>query len=84
MIINISTTNYCTVVGSGADFSSNPFNITINAGATDGRANLSVTCDNITEGLETFDMTLTIVSDSPEAILGRDTSEGQINDSTGT
>jgi len=42
-----------------------------------------VTCDNVTEELETFDMTLTITSDSPGVTLGRDTCEGQIDDSTG-
>ena len=71
------------MIGSGVDFNSNPFTITINAGATDGRANVSVTCDNITEGLETFDMTLTITSDSSGLMLGRDTCEGHINDTTG-
>ena len=63
------------------DFDSTPFSITINAGATDGRANISVTCDDEVEGLETFDMRLT--SSSPGVTLGRDISEGQINDSTG-
>ena len=62
------------------DFNSNPFNITINAGATDGRANVSVTCDNEVEGLESFDMRL---SSSTGVTLGRDTCEGQITDSTG-
>ena len=55
----------------------------MNAGATNGRANVSVTCDNITEGLETFDMTLTITSDSSGLMLGRDLCEGHINDTTG-
>ena len=82
-MVNISTTNYCTVIGSGVDFNSNPFTIRLNAGATEGRANVSMTCDNVTEGLETFDMRLTIASGSPGVILGRNTSEGQINDSTG-
>ena len=77
------TTNYCTVIRSGVDFNSNPLTITINAGATDGRANVSVTCDNVTEGLETFDMRLTVTSSSSGVTLGRDTCEGQIIDSTG-
>ena len=86
--MNISTTNYCTVIGSGVDFNSNPFTITINAGATDGRANVSVSCDNVTEGLETFYMRimrLTVTSNSSGVTLGRDTDicEGQIIDSTG-
>ena len=42
-----------------------------------------MTCDNVTEGLETFDMTLSIASDNPRVKIGRDTCEGQINDSTG-
>ena len=65
------------------DFNSDPFTITINAGATEGRANISVTCDDEVEGLETFDMTLTLTSSNPGVTLGRDTSEGQITDSTG-
>ena len=85
LIVNndISSTDYCTVIGSGVDFNSNPFTITIDAGTTDGRANVSVTCDNVTEELETFDMRLTLTSNSSGVTLGRDTCEGQINDSTG-
>ena len=79
----VCTTNYCTVIGSGVDFNSNPLTVTINAGTTDGRANVSVTCDNVTEGLETFDMRLTVTSSSSAVTLGRDTCEGQIIDSTG-
>ena len=69
--------------GSGADFNSNPFNITINAGATEGRANVPVTCDDEVEGLETFDMTLTLRTNSSSVMLSRDICEGQITDSTG-
>ena len=65
------------------DFNSNSFNITINAGATDGRANISVACDDEVEGLETFDMRLTVTSSSTVVELGRDTCEGEISDSTG-
>ena len=65
------------------DFNSTPFNITINAGATEGRANVSVTCDDEVEGLESFDMTLTLTSNSTGVTLGGDTCEGEINDSTG-
>ena len=70
-------------VGSGVDFDSNPFTITINAEATEGRANISVTCDDEVEGSETFDMTLTLTSSPTGVMLGRDTSEGVITDSTG-
>ena len=65
------------------DFNSDPFTITIGARATEGRANISVTCDDEVEGLETFDMTLTLTSSSSGVTLGRDTSEGRITDSTG-
>ena len=42
-----------------------------------------MTCDNEVEGLETFEMRLTLTSSSSGVMLGRDTSEGYINDSTG-
>ena len=70
-------------IGSGVDFNSSSFTITINAGATDGRANISVTCDDDVEGLETFDMRLTLTSSISGVTVGRDTSVGQIIDSTG-
>ena len=69
--------------GLGVDFNSDPFTITIDAGATEGRANIAVTCDDEVEGLETFDMTLTLTSSVTGVTLGRDTSEGEIADSTG-
>ena len=42
-----------------------------------------MSCDDEVEGLETFDMTLTLTSSSSGVTLGRDTCEGQIIDSTG-
>ena len=66
------------------DFNSNSFTIIINAGAIDGRANVSVTCDDEVEGLETFDMRLTLTSSISGVTLGRDRSAGQIIDSTGS
>ena len=76
-------TNYGTVIGSGVDFNSNLFTITVKAGATEGRANVSVTCDDEVEGLETFDMTLTLTSSSSRVMLGRDRCKGQIIDPIG-
>ena len=70
-------------IGSGVDFNSNPFSITIAPGATEGRNNISVACDDEVEGLEFFDMSLTLTSSGNGVTLGRDTSEGQIIDSTG-
>ena len=75
--------DYCILIGSSVDFNSNSFTITINAGATDGRANISVSCDAEVEGLETFDVKLTLTSNISGVTLGRDTSVGQIVDSTG-
>ena len=69
--------------GSGVDFDSNPFNITINAGTDVGRRNISVVLDNVVETVETFDMTLMLVTSSSQIMLGRDTSVGRIIDSTG-
>ena len=65
------------------DYNSDPFNITINAVATEGRANISVTCDDEVEGSENFDMRLTLRRGSNGVTLGRDTSVGEIMDSTG-
>ena len=75
--------DYCILIGSGVDYNSDPFNITIDAGATEGRANISVTCDDEVEGMETFDMRLTLTSSLPGVVLGRNASVGQIIDSTG-
>ena len=82
IVLTISI-DHCTLIGSGVDYNSDPFNITINAGATEGRANISVSCDDEVEGSETFDMRLTLTSGSNGVTLGRDTSVGEIMDSTG-
>ena len=75
--------DHCILTGSSVDFNANSFTITINAGAIDGRANISVTCDDEVERLESFDMRLTLTSSILGVTLGRDTSVGQIIDSTG-
>ena len=74
--------DYCILKGSVVDFYSDPFNITIDAGATEGRANITIICDDETEEFETFDMTLTLTSNVTGVTLGRDTCEGVIIDST--
>ena len=40
-------------------------------------------CDNIVEGIETFNITLKSTNDSTRVKIGEDKSLGQINDSTG-
>ena len=88
-MVSCSLNSHCIILldihtGSDVDFYSNIFNITINAGATEGRGNVSVNFDNVVEEVETFDMVLTLVTNIPQITLGRDISEGLINDSTGT
>ena len=82
-MVDILFSDYYTPIGSGVDFDSNPITITIEAGSTEGRGNISVSCDNVTEQMETFDMNLTLASDNPLVRVGRDTSVGIITDSTG-
>ena len=65
------------------DFNSDLFTITINSGDIEGRGNIAVTCDDEIEGLETFDITLALTSSANGVMLGRDTSEGEVTDSTG-
>ena len=74
---------YYTTIGSGVDFDSNPITITIEAGSTEGGGNISVSCDDLVEEVETFNMTLTLASSNPLVRVGRDTAEGRITDSTG-
>ena len=85
MVVLIRTYCICiqAYIGLGVDFNSNPFNITINAGATEGRARVAVTCDDEVEGLETFDMILALTHNATGVTLGRDTCEGEIIDNTG-
>ena len=66
-----------------ADFNSTPFNITINAGDTIGRANVTLFCDNNMERFEFFNLSLVLRSDDPGLVVGKNTSTVQINDITG-
>ena len=75
--------DYYAPIGSGVDFDSNPITITIDAGSTEGRGNISMVCDNVVEGVESFDVNLTLASDNPLVRVGRDISVGIITDSTG-
>ena len=52
-------------------------------GATEGRSNITILLDNVVEGLENFNMKLSLVTNNPQITLGRDRSKGQIIDSTG-
>ena len=73
----------CVLAGSDIDFNSNPLNVTIDAGANEGRANISVTCDSIVEESETFDIRLTIIGSGFGVMLRRDIAQALITDSTG-
>ena len=71
-------------VGSGVDFNSDPFNITISAGATEGRGMVSIAYDNVVEETETFNLGLTLVTISSQMIaLGTSSAIAQITDNTG-
>lgn len=70
-------------MGLGRDFNANPFNITINPGDNDVRANISVICDSTVERSETFDIRLTLTDNISGVELHRKMSEGLITDSTG-
>ena len=80
---NLSTSDYCTLIGSGVDFDSNPINITFAAEEVSKSVNVSVMCDKIVERTERFDISLTLTSYNPQVRIGRDRSVGIINDSTG-
>ena len=55
----------------------------IEANAMSGSAKIPVICDDIVEGIETFDITLELESDNTGVIVRKSTSVGQIIDSTG-
>ena len=42
-----------------------------------------MTCDKIVEGMERFDVSLTLTSSNPQMRIGRDRSQVRIIDSTG-
>jgi len=75
--------DYCTTIGSGVDFDSNAITITINEMTGRGIGNILINCDKFVEGVETFDLNLTLARDNSLVRVGRDASEGRIIDSTG-
>ena len=81
---NVSTSDYCTLIGSGVDFDSNPINITFATGEVSKSVNISVMCDKIVERTERFDISLTLTSNNPQVRTGsRDRSAVRITDNTG-
>ena len=71
------------LTGSFADFDSDLFNITIEAGEIIGYHNLSITCDELIEGNETFNLTLSLASDNDQITIGKSMAIVKIIDSTG-
>ena len=67
----------------GKDFNSEPFNITIKAGSINGSANISITCDGVMEGMETFNISLKLATDNPQVLIDKNEAMIQIVDSTG-
>ena len=82
MCINYCS-DYCTLIGSGVDFDSNPINITFAAGEVSKSVNVPVMCDKIVEITERFDIILALSSNNHRLRVGRDRSVGLIRDSTG-
>ena len=70
-------------IGLGEDFNSSQIDLMIKAGAMNGRANISVTCDKVVEGIEMFGINLELKMDNPLVTIGVNKSVGQINDNTG-
>jgi len=77
---------YGLYVGSYVDFDSSPINVTFIPGETNKAVPIPLTCDRLIEGKEVFDISLSIISVSPNITtveLGHSKSIGIINDSTG-
>ena len=71
------------MIGSGVDFDSNPITIIFGVGEVNKRVNISVSCDEEVEGVERFDISLSLPSNNPQVTLGRQRSIVMITDSTG-
>ena len=71
------------MIGSGVDFDSNPITIIFGVGEVSKRVNISVSCDEEVEGVERFDINLSLPSNNPQVALGRQRSTVMITDSTG-
>ncbi|XP_065905004.1 uncharacterized protein [Dysidea avara] len=71
--------------GNGVDYTSTPITATFTAGTTSTTVDVPVTKDNIGEGLETFDLSFTLIPSSPSGIESGSitTAIGQIIDTTG-
>ena len=67
------------------DYTSTPITATFTAGTTSTTVDVPVTKDNIGEGLETFDLSFTLIPSSPSGIESGSitTAIGQIIDTTG-
>lgn len=78
---NVSSCNFCTLLGS--DFNSDPVTLTIEVNATSGSARIQVKCDEIVERLETFSITLQLKNNNSEVTIDKNASVsmGQIVDS---
>ena len=71
------------MIGSGVDFDSNTINVTFGVGEVSKRVNISVSCDEEVEGVERFDISLSLPNNNPQVTLGRQRSTVMITDSTG-
>ena len=70
------------MIGSGVDFDSNPITIMFDVGEVSKRVNISVSCDQLVEEEETFDVNLKSTNNS-QVVLSNAKFVGIIMDSTG-
>ena len=74
------------MIGSGIDFDSKPIAIIFGVGEVSKSVNISVSCDELVEGEERFDIRLSLPRNNPQVTLiksRRSSSTGRITDSTG-
>ena len=75
------------MIGSGVDFDSNPITIIFGVVEVRKTVNIPVSCDRRVEGVETFDIRLSLPSNNPQVSLRKSnrlrSSKVRITDSTG-
>ena len=71
------------MIGLHKDFDSVPINTMVDVREVSKRVNITVSCDQLVEGDETFDIVLSLTNKNPQVTTGRGRSIGRITDSTG-
>ena len=79
----VSTNDHCTLLGSGVDFNSGPFDITIQPGFINGSTSIPIICDDVVEKMEIFNISLKLITDNPQVLIDKNEAMVQITDTTG-